>query len=51
MVKVWVTIDPQTGRALYRDEETCMGVFESVAKAAEQIGHHLMRFCSIRAAQ
>lgn len=51
MVKVYVSIDPKTGRALYRDEEEFLGAFESMFAAVQAIGQDFVRFCSFRAAQ
>jgi len=48
MYKVYLTVDPSTGRALYRDEEKFMGSFESILAAAKALGDSILNFCSFR---
>ncbi|MEI7841990.1 MAG: hypothetical protein WCI39_03065 [Gallionellaceae bacterium] len=47
MIKIFLTIDPDTGRALYDDESELLGRFYSVTEAEHQLGD-LLRYCSIR---
>jgi hypothetical protein len=47
MIKIFLTIDPDTGRALYDNESRLLGKFFSVAEAETTLGD-LLRFCSIR---
>lgn len=46
MLKVFLTIDPQTLRALYDDEAKLLGVFQSISEAEEALGDTL-NFCTI----
>lgn len=48
MFKVYLTVDPKTGRALYSDEEEFLGSFETMFAAAKAIGAKILGFCSIR---
>lgn len=47
MIKIFLTSDPETGRALYDDESRFMGLFTSLAAAENELGE-LLHFCSIR---
>jgi hypothetical protein len=47
MYKIYLVIDPVTGRGLYKDEEQRLGVFDSLAQAEAELGA-LMSFCDIR---
>ena len=47
MIKIFLTIDPATGRGLYDDEATLLGKFTSVSDAESELGD-MLRFCSIR---
>lgn len=49
MVKIYLTTDPQTHRALYDNESRFMGIFQSMRDAYESLGE-LLSFCSIRSA-
>jgi len=46
MLKIFLTIDPQTLRGLYDDEATLLGVFKSMSEAEEALGD-MLNFCSI----
>jgi hypothetical protein len=46
MIKIILTIDPDTGRGLYDDESQVLGKFSSVSDAETELGD-LLRFCSI----
>ena len=46
MLKVFLTIDPQTLRALYDDEAKLLGVFQSMSEAEEALGD-MLNFCTI----
>lgn len=46
MLKVFLTIDPQTLRALYDDEAKLLGAFESISEAEEALGE-MLNFCTI----
>ena len=50
-VRVYLTVDPETGRALYDDESKFMGVFDSVLDAAKQLGDDVLSFCNIKPAK
>lgn len=47
MMKVFLTIDPATGRGLYDDESYFLGAFHSVQDAFSSLGD-ILRYCSIR---
>lgn len=47
MINIFLTIDPDTGRALYDNESKLLGKFYSVSEAEHKLGD-LLRFCSIR---
>ncbi len=47
MIKIFLTIDPATGRGLYDDESQLLGKFSSVTDAVTELGE-LLRFCTIR---
>ncbi|HEU0187304.1 MAG TPA: hypothetical protein VFR06_05365 [Gallionellaceae bacterium] len=47
MLKVFLTIDPATGRGLYADESRFLGAFRSVQDAFGSLGD-ILRYCSIR---
>lgn len=49
MLKIFLTIDPQTLRGLYDDESKLLGVFQSMSEAQEALGD-MLNFCSIRSA-
>ena len=49
MLKVILTVDPKTMRALYDDETTVLGVYITIQEATEMWGD-LIRFCSIHRA-
>jgi len=46
MLKVFLTTDPQTQRALYEDESKFLGSFPSMSEAEESLGN-ILNFCSI----
>lgn len=46
MIKVFLTIDPQTMRALFDDEAQLLGVFQSVSEAEEALGD-MLNYCTI----
>jgi len=49
MVKVILTVDPSTGRGLYKNEETVLGVFASIQEAIFNLGEfYTSRFCNIQ---
>ncbi len=47
MIKIFLTTDPQTRRALYDSEAKFIGTFKSIHEANEALGE-LLKFCSIR---
>ena len=47
MIKIFLTVDPSSGRGLYDDEAQLLGRFTSVTDAESALGD-LLRFCSIR---
>jgi len=47
MYKVFLVIDPVTGRGLYEDEERHLGVFDSLAQVEAVLGE-MLNFCEIR---
>jgi hypothetical protein len=47
MISVYVTTDPQTGRALYHDERIFKGTFRDYQEAYDQLGDELLRYCSV----
>jgi hypothetical protein len=49
MLKIILTTDPQTRRALYDNESKCLGVFMSMQDAEQALGN-MLSFCSIRSA-
>lgn len=49
MLKVFLTIDPQTRRGLYDSESKLLGIFQSINEAEHALGD-LLNFCSIRSA-
>jgi hypothetical protein len=49
MLKIFLTMDPETRRGLYDNEATLLGVFNSISEAEEKLGN-MLNFCSIRAA-
>ncbi|GAB5605003.1 hypothetical protein [Sideroxyarcus sp. TK5] len=49
MVKIFLTTDPQTHRALYDSESRFLGLFQSMREAYETLGD-LLNYCSIRSA-
>jgi len=49
MLKIFLTIDPQTLRGLYDSESKFLGVFQSISEAEEALGD-MLNFCSIRSA-
>jgi hypothetical protein len=50
MIRVYVTVDPETGRALYDDEKLFLGTFMSFQAAYDQLGDQLIRCCSVYSA-
>lgn len=50
MIKVFLTVDPQTRRGLYDSESKLLGTFHSVREAAATLGDDMLSFCSIRSA-
>ncbi len=46
MFKIFLTIDPQSGRGLYDNESRFLGVFNSLSEAEKSLGQ-LLNFCSI----
>lgn len=49
MLRIFLTVDPITYRALYDSEATFLGAFKSLSDAEEMLGE-MLNFCSIRAA-
>lgn len=49
MLKIFLTIDPQTRRGLYDSEAKLLGVFHSIGEAEVVLGD-MLNFCSIRSA-
>ena len=49
MLKIFLTVDPETRRGLYDSEATCLGIFHSMREAEETLGE-MLNFCSIRSA-
>lgn len=49
MLKIFLTVDPVSYRALYDSESTFMGIFKSLSEAEEILGD-ILNFCSIRSA-
>jgi hypothetical protein len=49
MLKIFLTVDPQTHRGLYDNEATFLGTFISISEAEEILGK-MLNFCSIRSA-
>ncbi len=47
MIKIFLTIDPATGRGLYDNESQLLGRFTCITDAETELGD-LLRFCSIR---
>jgi hypothetical protein len=47
MLKIFLTIDPQTRRGLYDSEATFLGSFHTMTEAEEMLGD-MLHFCSIR---
>lgn len=47
MLKIFLTIDPQTRRGLYDSETRLMGIFQSLSEAERALGD-MLNFCSIR---
>lgn len=47
MLKIFLTIDPQTRRGLYDNESKLLGVFRSMHEAEAALGD-MLNFCSIR---
>ncbi|HEX5362903.1 MAG TPA: hypothetical protein VFW59_01405 [Gallionella sp.] len=46
MLKVFLTIDPQTLRGLYDDEAKLLGIFQSMSEAEDALGD-MLNFCTI----
>lgn len=46
MIKVFLTIDPDTMRGLYSDEAKLLGIFPSMKEAEEALGD-MLNFCTI----
>ncbi|MDX8398952.1 MAG: hypothetical protein R8K20_01735 [Gallionellaceae bacterium] len=49
MLKIFLTIDPQTRRGLYDSETKLLGTFQSMSEAEAALGN-MLSFCSIRTA-
>lgn len=49
MLKIYLTIDPQTRRGLYDNEAKFLGVFQSMNEAEKTLGE-ILNYCSIRSA-
>jgi hypothetical protein len=49
MLKIYLTVDPQTRRGLYDNEAKFLGVFQSMNEAEKTLGE-MLNFCSIRSA-
>ncbi len=49
MLKIFLTVDPQTHRGLYDNEATFLGTFTSINEAEATLGT-MLNFCSIRSA-
>jgi len=49
MLKIFLTIDPQTRRGLYDSETKLLGTFQSLGEAEDALGK-MLNFCSIRTA-
>jgi len=49
MLRIFLTVDPQTHRGLYDNEATFLGAFKSMHEAEAMLGD-LLNFCSIRGA-
>lgn len=49
MLKIFLTVDPQTGRGLYDSESQFLGVFQSITDAERELGD-MLGYCSIRSA-
>lgn len=47
MLRIFLTVDPETRRGLYDNEATFMGAFKSMIEAQETLGD-ILNFCSIR---
>lgn len=47
MLKIFLTIDPQTRRGLYDSEAKLLGVYQSIGDAEAALGD-MLSFCSIR---
>ena len=49
MIKIILTVDPTTQRAMYADECKVLGVFADINTAVRELGDEIIRrFCSIR---
>lgn len=46
ILRVFLTIDPQTLRGLYDDEAKLLGVFQSMSEAEDALGD-ILNFCTI----
>ena len=46
MIKVFLTVDPETKRGLYDDEAKLLGVFPSMNEAEKALGD-MLNFCTI----
>jgi hypothetical protein len=49
MLKIFLTVDPETHRGLYDNEATFLGTFISISEAEKSLGA-MLNFCSIRSA-
>lgn len=49
MINIFLTTDPETGRALYDNETKFLGLFQSINDAEEALGD-ILKFCSIHPA-
>ena len=48
MLKIFLTVDMATHRALYDNEAKFLGTFWSISEAEKQLGD-MLNYCSIRA--
>lgn len=48
MFNVFLTVNPDTGFALYRDQYKFLGCFQSLTEASKKIGRDVFdRFCEV----
>lgn len=48
MIRIYLTVDPQTRRALYDDESKLLGTFNSIQHALAELGADILAFCNIK---